>query len=314
MKQRLPIGCDSPTALPDDGQRIEWQRENRAWWEANPMRYDWKQSVGHPEFSREFYEEIDRRFFEDAARYMPPRQQPFDALIPFDRLPQWDVLEIGVGNGSHAQLLAPHCRSYTGIDLTRYAATSTRRRFDQFGVPGDVVCMDAEQMAFADERFDFIWTWGVIHHSADTGRVLAEMRRVLRPGGSVIAMVYHRSWWYQYVYAALARGVLMGGFTRHSLHELLQLHTDGATARFYKPEEWARLVAASGLLMDGYEIFGQKSEVLLLPPGALKNVLTRIIPDTAARALTSLLGQGSFLVSRLRKPAFAKATARQAIR
>ena len=314
MKERLPSGYGSPTSLPDDKQRAEWQRENRVWWEANPMRYDWKQSVGHPEFSREFYQEIDRRFFDDAARYMPPRERPFDTLVPFDRLPNWDVLEIGVGNGSHAQLLAPHCRSYTGIDLTEYAAISTRRRFNQFRVPGRVVRMDAEQMAFGDERFDFIWTWGVIHHSADTGRVLSEMRRMLRPGGSAIVMVYHRSWWYQYVYAALCRGILMGGFRRHSLHELLQLHTDGAIARFYKPDEWGRLVSASGLEMDGYEIFGQKSEVLLLPPGALKDFLTRVIPDASTRVVTSSLRQGSFLVSRLRKPAFAKATARQAAR
>jgi len=302
MKERLPSGYGSPTSLPDDQQRGEWQRQNTAWWEANPMRYDWKQSLGHPEFSREFYREIDRRFFDDAARYMPPRHRPFDALLPFERLPQWDVLEIGVGNGSHAQLLAPHCRSYTGIDLTEYAAHSTRRRFDQFDVPGHVVRMDAEQMAFGGERFDFIWTWGVIHHSADTGRVLTEMHRVLRPGGTVVAMVYHRSWWYQYVYAALCRGVLMGGFRRHSLHELLQLHTDGAIARFYKPREWERLVAASGLVMNDYRICGQKSEVLLLPPGPLKNLLTRVVPDAATRIVTSSLAQGSFLVSRLRKP------------
>ncbi len=302
MKQQLPGGYGSPTSLPDEQQRADWQRQNRAWWEANPMRYDWKQSVGQPEFSRAFYEEIDRRFFDDAARYMPARVRPFDALVPFDRLAQCDVLEIGVGNGSHAQLLAPHCRTYSGIDLTAYAAVSTRRRFDEFQLPGRVLRMDAEQMAFADASFDFIWTWGVIHHSADTGRVLREMHRVLRPGGSAVVMVYHRSWWYQYVYAALCRGVLMGGFRRHSLHELLQLYTDGAIARFYTPQEWQPLVAASRLVIDEYKIFGQKSEVLLLPPGAVKNFLTRVVPDAATRVVTSSLGQGSFLVSRLRKP------------
>ena len=34
-------------------------------------------------------------------------------------------------------------------------------------------------MEFADNSFDFIWSWGVIHHSADTQRVLREMHRVL---------------------------------------------------------------------------------------------------------------------------------------
>jgi hypothetical protein len=100
---KLPDGFHGPTATPPrpDDQR-EWQRRNRSWWEAHPMRYDWRQPVAAPEFSREFFQEIDRRHFADAAFYTQPRQQPFDELIPFDRLAHSDVLEIGVGNGSHA--------------------------------------------------------------------------------------------------------------------------------------------------------------------------------------------------------------------
>ena len=157
------------------------------------MRYDWRSPVKAEQFSCEFYEEIDRRFFGDADRYTPARKRPFDQIIPFDILPDLDVLEIGVGNGSHAQLLAPHCGSYTGIDLTRYAVTSTSRRFEMFGLKGAIRRMDAESMGLDDCSFDFIWTWGVIHHSASTARVISEMHRVLRPGGQAIVMVYHRS-------------------------------------------------------------------------------------------------------------------------
>jgi ubiquinone/menaquinone biosynthesis C-methylase UbiE len=302
VKEQLPAGYSSPTDLPPEGRRDDWQRLNRAWWEANPMRYDWRRDVGAQEFSAEFYREIDRRFFDDAAHYLPPRTRPFDRVVPFSALPDWDVLEIGVGSGSHAQLLAPSCRTYTGIDLTEYAVTSTRRRFDRFGVRGRIVRMDAEQLAFADRSFDFIWTWGVIHHSADTSRVLREMWRVLRPGGVATVMVYHRSWLYAYVYAALFRGVVLGGFRRHSLHELLQLHTDGAIARFYRVDEWRALVASVGFALEEHQIVGQKSEVIMFPAGAVKNALARIIPDAAARAITNSMRQGSFLVSTLRKP------------
>lgn len=266
------------------------------------MRYDWNDRLGVAEFSREFYQEIDRRFFADAAHYMPPIERPFDAIVPFRRLPEWDVLEIGVGSGSHAQLLAPHCRTYTGIDLTDYAVTSTRARLALFGLPGSVERMDAEQMRFADGSFDYIWTWGVIHHSANTDRVLAEMHRVLRPGGTATVMVYHRSALYTLVYAALLRGILGGGFRRHSLHELLQLNTDGAIARFYRRGEWRTLVEARGFVLDDEWVMGQKSEVLLLPAGRVKDWLMKSVPDQLTRFITNACRQGSFLITTIRKP------------
>ena len=302
MKDKLPEGFSSPTALPTEQGQSEWQRENRAWWEAHPMRYDWKDRLGVAEFSREFYQEIDRRFFDDAAHYMPAGTRPFDVIVPFDRLPEWDVLEIGVGSGSHAQLLSPHCRTYTGIDLTDYAVTSTRTRLALFVLPGRVERIDAERMPFANEMFDYIWTWGVIHHSANTDQVLREMHRVLRPGGRATVMVYHRSALYTLVYAALLRGIVGGGFRRHSLHELLQLNTDGAIARFYRCREWRALVEARGFVVDDQRIMGQKSEVLLLPAGRVKDWLMMRVPDAATRLITNVCGQGSFLITTIRKP------------
>jgi len=93
---------------------------------------------------------------------------------------------VGVGCGSHAQLLAPpRAGSYTGIDLTDYAVECTRRRFWAIGLDGRIQQMDAENMEFPDASFDFVWSWGVIHHSSDTRKALAEITRVLRPGGAV---------------------------------------------------------------------------------------------------------------------------------
>lgn len=302
QSEKLPPGFESPTSLPDEQQNQEWQRQNRAWWQRNPMRYDWGDKIPAPEFSREFYQEIDRRFFEDSARYMPPKEKPFDEIVPFARLPNMDVLEIGVGNGSHAQLLAPHSRSYTGIDLTEYAVTSTRKRFEVFGLKGDIRQMDAEHLDFPDASFDFIWTWGVIHHSANTGRILAEMNRVLRPGGSATVMVYHRSFLYYYVFTGLFRGVLCGGFLRtRSLHEMVQRHTDGAMARFYRQDEWRALVQSHGFLIEDLRIRGQKSEIFPLPSSRFKTALMDLTPNFVSRFILNRCAQGSFLISTLRK-------------
>jgi len=301
MKDKLPDQFASPTALPTDARREEWQQQNRTWWEQNPMRYDWKDEIHAEEFSREFFAEIDRRFFEDAEQYMPASVLPFDALIPFQELGALDVLEIGVGSGSHAELLAPRCRSYTGIDLTEYAVRSTRARLDHRGLRAPVVRMDAEQMTLPDDAFDLIWTWGVIHHSADTAKVLREMHRVLRPGGRAIVMVYHRSFLYAYIYTALLRGIFGGGLLKHSLHELLQLNTDGAIARFYRPREWRALIEQERFALEAQRIMGQKSEVILLPPGRIKQLITRATPNVLTRFITNTCRQGSFLITTIRK-------------
>ncbi len=302
IQQKLPSGFSNPTELPDSQEQQEWQQQNRSWWESNPMRYDWGDRIPAAEFSREFYQEIDARFFFDASRYMPPKERPFDEIIPFADLATKDVLEIGVGNGSHAQLIAPHCKSYTGIDLTSYAVRSTTKRFEVFDLKGTIRQMDAEKLDFPDASFDFIWTWGVIHHSANTGQILTEMNRVLRPGGKAVIMVYHRSFLYHYITTALFRGILLGGFFKgRSLHELEQLHTDGAIARFYTPAEWTELVQSHGFAVEQTWIKGQKSEMFLLPASRFKNVLMRLTPNTVARFITNTCRQGSFLITTTRK-------------
>src|SRR5262249_50194900 len=119
IKSSVPEGFAHATALPSSAEQQQlWQEANRAWWQRNPMRYDWSQGIGYSEFTRHFYEEIDRRFFSDAFEYIPWATIPFDRFIKFEELRGKDVLEIGVGSGSHAGLLARYARSFTGIDIT----------------------------------------------------------------------------------------------------------------------------------------------------------------------------------------------------
>ena len=296
-------GFDSPTGLPkNDAERRRWQDENRAWWEKHPMRYDWKQSVLFDEFSKEFYMEIDHRFFSNVKQFMPWSKTPFDPLIDFDGLAEKDVLEIGTGNGSHAQLLARHARSYVGIDITDYAVKSTSERMKRFGIDNaKIVPMDAENMEFDDESFDYIWTWGVVHHSSNTEAILKEMRRVLRPGGMAVTMVYHRGFWNYHISGGLFRGIIKGDLWRmRSLHKSVQKHTDGAIARYYSAREWHFLVSRY-FDVKKILVLGSKAEIIPLPGGKVKSVLLACVPNPLSRFLTNQCRFGSFLVSILEK-------------
>jgi ubiquinone/menaquinone biosynthesis C-methylase UbiE len=300
LKCNIPNGFDSPIALPrDEDEERLWQDFNRSWWEAHPMTYDWAHKFDFDEFSKEFYFELDRRFFLGAQEYMPWNKIPFDPLIDFNSLRDKDVLEIGVGSGSHAQLLAHYSKSFTGIDITDYAVNSTSKRMKLFGYNAEIIRMDAEQMIFDDNNFDFIWSWGVIHHSSNTNKILAEMSRVLRPGGKAIVMVYHRSYFSYYIVKGLISGILLGDlFRAKSIHKTAQYWTDGAIARYYSAPEWKKL-CSEFFHVENMLVFGQKSGLIPLPAGKMKDLILRIIPNPLSRFLTNAGKMGEFLVAKL---------------
>ena len=291
------------TALPESKEQKEnWQNMNRAWWEKNPMRYDFTyEDNPFQEGTREFYEEIDRRFYSSVYQFMPWKKFPFDPIIDFASLHKKDVLEIGVGCGSNAQLLARNAGSFTGVDLTEYAVNTTRKRLNFFGLKGNVIRMDAEKMEFKDNTFDFIWSWGVIHHSSNTRNILEEIHRVLRPGGTVVTMVYHRSLWNTYVRGALYYGILRGRFIQtRSLNTIIQQSTDGALARYYTVPEWEAELSRQFEVQDS-SVFGSKSQIIPLPWGRTKEFLMKLMPDAWGRFITNRPFFGFLLVSSFQK-------------
>ena len=292
--KELLDGFDKATALPSNNdQRSHWQNANRRWWEAHPMQYDWTDPLQFERFSPEWFREIDRRFFADSEAYAPYSRIPFDSLIDYDTLHKRDVLEVGVGIGTHAQIIAGRARSFTGVDLTNAAVHATQRRFELAQVNGRLLRMDAESLGFSDSSFDTVWSWGVIHHSADTPRVLSEIYRVLRKGGQARIMVYHRGLLY---YMLGLSGVWTYGWQR-----AVQRRTDGALARYYSVGEWKTLAVQSGFRVRRIRILGAKQEAVPLPRGFLRSKLSRVLPDAVARGFLRSARLGSFLFSELEK-------------
>jgi len=255
------------------------QADVRGWWTRNPMTYDWRGEIPHEPGSPEHLAEVERRFLAEAWFAQPPGAAPFSGLIPFDELRGRDVLEIGCGTGVHARLLAEAGARLAAIDLTPTAVELTRRRLALHGLDADVREADAEALPFPDGSFDFVWSWGVIHHSAHTERVVAEIARVLRPGGRLALMVYHRSsitYWIQY---QLLRGVLGLRLLRESPAEVANRYSDGVIARHYTRGGLEELLAPSFHRVET-QVLGQLGEAIPLP-GRLR----RPIEDRVPRAL-----------------------------
>jgi SAM-dependent methyltransferase len=110
----------------------------------------------------------------------------------FDEARDKSVLEIGCGNGADGAMFALHGARYTGVDLTEEAVEATRQHFAFLGLGGEFQCENAEQLGFADDSFDIVYSFGVLHHTPNPQRAVDEVHRVLRPGGSALVMLYHR--------------------------------------------------------------------------------------------------------------------------
>ncbi len=154
----------------------------RAFWQANPCGV--KFADAEPG-SRRFYELVE------AHRYTKEWHIP--AAADFAGSRGQKVLEIGCGLGTDGAQFAQAGADYTGVDLTEAAVELARQRFALFELPGRFQTADAENLEFADERFDVVYSHGVLHHTPDTARAIREIHRVLRPGGRAIVMLYHRN-------------------------------------------------------------------------------------------------------------------------
>ena len=97
--------------------------------------------------------------------------------------PPGNLLEVGVGSGSHLQLYKHHC--ITGIDISE----SMLHLAEQYKSPENVLMlMDGEHMKFDDGSFDFVVMCHVLAVVGDPDQLLIEARRVLQPGGKLFIL------------------------------------------------------------------------------------------------------------------------------
>jgi len=98
------------------------------------------------------------------------------------------VLEIGCGVGAGLpalmRLLAP--RRLVGIDIDPVALEAARTRLDREGTQVEVVLADVRDLPFEDASFDLVCDFGTCYHIARPERALAEVSRVLAPGGRFV--------------------------------------------------------------------------------------------------------------------------------
>ena len=141
----------------------------------------------HPVGSRGFFDDLDEYHFEKLHHLL--------RLVDFDGYRGRTVLEVGCGAGVDLARFARGGAEVTGVDLAPSAVALARRNFEQQGLRARLEVADGEQLPFGDNTFDLVYAHGVVQYTAHPDRLVAECRRVLKPGGQAVFQVYNRISW-----------------------------------------------------------------------------------------------------------------------
>ncbi len=154
-----------------------------------------------------------------------------------NRMPGTDVLEVGVGTG----LALPHYnkdKRVTGIDLSKEMLRKARERTREDGLTNvqALHVMDAEATSFDEHAFDIAVGMFVASVVPNPRRLLAEMRRLVRPGGDILLVNHFAAakgprWWLERAMAPASRA--------------LGWHPDFAMDAIFSAEDLKRIEAES---------------------------------------------------------------------
>lgn len=174
---------------------------------------------GVPVGSDEFFQESE------AIRY---RLYPYlPALVDFHRWAGRRALEVGTGMGVDHVRLARAGARLAGVDLTPLHLQVTAARLRREGLTSELVRADAEALPFADASFDFVYSCGVLFLVPAIQRAVDEIHRILRPGGEVLVMLYHKTSLHYYLKTLAFTGLVWGDLLYLSRQKLVDWSADG---------------------------------------------------------------------------------------
>ncbi len=136
--------------------------------------------------NRNYYDAFSERYEigRDAGYHALVDALTVEFLLPYAR--GRDVLEVGCGTGLILKEIAGEARRASGVDLSQGMLARSRER----GLR--VVQGDAIALPFGSATFDVVCAYKVMPHIQDLEAALAEMSRLLRPGGHLLLEFYNR--------------------------------------------------------------------------------------------------------------------------
>lgn len=169
----------------------------------------------------------------EETRYLTQQWQK--AYFRYDQFGGKRVVEIGVGQGTDLLQFARAGAVCCGVDITDNHLDLTARNFALNGFKVDLRKTDATALPFADGSVDCVYSFGVVHHIPEAEAVIAEVHRVLKPGGVLLLGLYYKWSAFHLFTKLLYDGVLRGWLFSKGYAGLLATIEEGADGVGTKP-------------------------------------------------------------------------------
>ena len=205
--------------------------------------YQWE-SFADPDdpsepYSLQWFLAIEHQRHRGSGRWIPQ-------LLEFNRHAGETLLGLGSGLGTDWLQYARHGAQVIACSQSAAELGLIRRNFQLRRLPGRFVQAEPTAVPLPDASVDVVCLSGVLHQVEDPPRVVAEVHRLLRPGGKVVAVVpakYSLDWWWSLGWSErleASAGLLSGPFgmarclTRFSARRLRKLFVQFEGCRVYK--------------------------------------------------------------------------------
>jgi len=167
--------------------------EVKEYWNRRPCNV---RHSSHPVGTKEYFDQVEEK------RYTI---EPHNKTFPeFERWKGKKVLEIGCGIGTDATNFVRAGAIYTGIELSSETLAVAKQRFEVFGLEGTFIEGNAEELdkLLGDEKFDLIYSFGVIHHSPNPRAIAEHLPNHLNDNGELKVLLYAKNSWKNYLIEA----------------------------------------------------------------------------------------------------------------
>lgn len=192
-------------------------------------------------------------------------------LMPVSGFDGLSVLDFGCGPGYDLVGFATQSkpRRLIGIDVSRSSLAEAKARLALHGAEPELLHHNVADgpLPIADTSIDLVHSSGVLHHMEDMAPALAELRRVLKPGGMAQFMVYHHDSLWVHLYVAHQRQILQQIDSDLGLADAFQKSTDGPDcpiSRCYRQHEFINRVSEFGFRVESFGVAVSAWEMSLL--------------------------------------------------